>query len=201
MVKAKALTQFLFSNFGPILVFYFANHFWGLKIAVGSSIIWTAGELIYNKINKRKTTVFFLFAAAITVGFGLIDLYLQQTLFFKYEASLTSFVVGVYFATTLLGEKTLIQEFAQSQGRVGSEITLDQEYYFRFLTVTWALYQFAKAGAYFWLASRVSLEEGLVIRAILGNATFYLLLAASIFGAKTIKGVLGNLKMLPSTRI
>jgi len=35
---------------------------------------------------------------------------------------------------------------------------------------------------------------------VLGNATFYGLLAISIFGAKTIKGILGNLKMLPSTK-
>ena len=62
------------------------------------------------------------------------------------------------------------------------------------------IYLWLKSASYFWLASHVSLEEGLIIRGILGNISFYALLGISIFGAKRLKAILLQLKMMPSAR-
>jgi hypothetical protein len=35
--KLRAIARFLCDNFGPVLVFYGANHFWGLKPAIVAS--------------------------------------------------------------------------------------------------------------------------------------------------------------------
>ena len=194
------ILQFVLSNFGPLIAFYGVNHFWGLKPAVASAVAWTIGEIAYNRIKRIPTSTFFKFSAAVAILFGAIDIYLRQSVFFKYEASLTNLVSGFYFASTLWGAKPLIQEFAEKQGRMKGDLTPDRIFYFRFLTWVWAIYLWIKAGAYYWLASRVSLEQGLAVRFVLGNASFYGLLAASIFGGKYMKTALARLKLLPSSR-
>lgn len=200
MTRALSFLGFALSNFGPILVFYVANHFFGLKTAVASSIVWTLFEIASHRLRKKPLTTFFKFSAAITLVFGLIDLYLQRSLLFKYEAALSCAMVGAFFAGSLWSEKPIIRQFAEAQGRISSELNPDSEYLFKFLTVIWTIYQFSKAGFYAWIASRYSLEEGLAIRTTLGTASFYALLAISIFGAKQIKSALGRLRLLPSTR-
>lgn len=201
MNKAVGLIRFAFSNFGPILVFYSANHFLGLKVAVLSSIIWTIGETAFHIARKKPISTFFKFSAGITIAFGLVDLYLQQSFLFKYEAALSNVMVGAFFASSLFGKKPIIREFAEAQGRISKDLTPDGEYYFKFLTVVWSIYSFAKAAFYVWVASNYSLEEGLATRATVGNLSFYALLFLSIFGAKQIKFALLKLKMLPSSRM
>lgn len=200
MDKAFGLIRFAFLNFGPILVFYFANHFFGLKVGVGCAVLWTLGEIFYRLITKKPISTFFKFSATITVLFCLVDLYLEQSVLFKYEAALSNILVGAFFVSSLWAEKPIIQEFAEAQGRVSGKLSPDGEYYFRFLTVVWSIYSFVKAAFYFWVASNYSLEEGLAIRATVGNASFYALLFISIFGVKQIRFALGKMRMLPSAR-
>lgn len=200
MSKLKNILQFVLNNFGPIVVFYAANHFYGTLIAVSASLVWTVGEILLNRLRGKTASTFFKFSAAITILFGVLDLYLQRTVFFKYEASASNVLFGLYFGSTLLSKKPLLQEFAEAQGRIKDQINADGVYLFRFLTALWALYFFAKAGFYAWVASRYSLEEGLAIRGTIGSASLYGLLGISIFGAKKIKHLLGVAKLLPSTR-
>ena len=141
-----------------------------------------------------------MFSAGITIVFGLLDMYLQKSLFFKYESTVTSILFGCYFAASLRGEKPLIQEFAEAQGRIKKEISPDSSYFFRFITIVWSLYYFLKAAFYGWVATKYSLEEGLAIRGVVGNISMYGLLFVSIFGARQIKAALGKLRLLPSTR-
>lgn len=201
MSKAFGLLRFLSSNFGPILAFYIGNHFWGIRAGVVATVIWTVSEIGINLVNKKPTSTFFKFSAVIAIAFGLVDLYLQQTIFFKYEAALSNVMVGCFFAASLLGEKPVIQEFAEAQGRIEKKLSPDGEYYFKFLTVVWSLYSFLKAGFYAWVAANYNLEEGLAFRLIVGNVTFYALLLVSIFGSKQIRFLLGKLKMLPSSKV
>jgi len=201
MKKIGGLIGFLLLQFGPILVFYGANHFYGLKAALIASTIWTAGEIAFQVARKKPLSTFFKFSAAVTLVFGSLDVYLRRSVFFRYEAALTNVLVGIYFASTLFGEKPLIQEFAESQGLLANlELTSDRKYYFKFLTVMWSAYEFLMAGFYIWVASNYTLEQGLAIRGVVGNATFYGLLFISIFGAKSIKQVLGKLRLLPSSQ-
>ena len=194
------LIRFVFLNFGPLLVFYAANHFYGLKVAVLVSVIWTVGEILFKVVQKLPVSPFFLFTAAVVVIFGLVDLYLQQSVLFKFEAALSSMMMGVFFAASLFGGKPIIREIAEAQGRIAKELSPDGEYYFRFLTQAWSFSFFAKAAFYVWVALNYSLEQGLVIRGIVGSATTYGLMFVSIFGAKQIKGLLAQLGLLPSSQ-
>lgn len=200
MKKVLGLLTFLLSNFGPLLAFYIGNHFWGIRAGVIATVVWTVGEITFNWIYQRKTSTFFKFSASIAIVFGLIDVYLQQSVFFKYEGALSNVMVGLFFASSLFGEKSIIQEFAEAQGRVSGTLSPDAQYYFKFLTVVWTVYQFAKAAFYAWVAAHYTLEEGLVFRALVGNVTFYALLGISIFGSRPIIKILAKLGMLPSTR-
>ena len=200
MQKLSGLIKFALSNFGPIGIFYLANQFWGLQLAVAATVAWSIGEITIYKLRGIPIGTFFLFSAGITITFGFIDIYLQQAVLFKYEAAMTNVLVGAYFAASLFGKKTLIQEFAEAQGRVTNEITADTLYYFRFLTAVWVGYLFLKAGAYAWIAANYSLEQALVIRGTFGNVSFYGLLFLSIFCSKQIKSGLAKCKFLPSSR-
>jgi intracellular septation protein A len=200
MSKLKGMLSYALANFGPLLVFYISNHFFGLRTAIISSVVWVLGEIVFQVLNKRPLSLFFKFSALITIVFGLIDLYLQKSFLFKYEASLTNVMVGVFFALSLINEKPIIREFAEAQGRISKNLTPDGEFYFKFLTVVWACYMFIKAGFYFWVAEKYNLEEGLAIRASLGNISFYALLGLSIFASNQIKFVLAKARMLPSSR-
>jgi intracellular septation protein A len=192
------MIMFAIPNFGPIAIFYGANHLWGLRVAIVTTVTWSVFEIIFYKLRKKPISMFFLFSSGITVTFGLMDIYLQQSLFFKYEAAMSSLLVGAYFASSLLGKKTLIQEFAEAQGRVQDELTPDREFYFRFLTSIWVGYFLLKAFLYAWIAAHYSLEYALVWRGVFGNASFYGMLFLSIGCSKFIKSILTNFKLFPS---
>ncbi len=189
-----------FRNFGPLFIFYSANHFFEVKAAILVSVAWALAELAYHRAKKLPLSPFFKFLTAITVVFGMIDLYLQQSLFIHYEAALTNFIVGSVFLFSLFGNKPIIRDFAESSGRISKDLSPDNAYYFRFLTGLWSFYSFAKGIFYLWVGSHFTLEQGLAIRGIVGSATFYALLFLSLFGSKQIKFLLMKAKMLPSAR-
>ena len=53
MSKVIGLLNFALTNFGPIITFYAANHFFGLKVAVLASVVWTLGEIVFHIIRKK----------------------------------------------------------------------------------------------------------------------------------------------------
>ncbi len=201
MKKLRNLLRFVFLNFGPIVLFYAGLILSGLKAAVIVSVAWTLGEILYHKIKKKSFSKFFIFSSAVVIGFGVVDLYLQKSVLFRYEAVATNVLVGAFFGFSLFGKKPLIQEFAEAQGRMPKELTPDRAFYFRFLTSVWTFYFFLKAGFYLWVADAYGFGEGLAIRTAVGNITFYALLYASIFGSKQGRYVLGKLRLLPSSKL
>jgi intracellular septation protein A len=200
MNKLLEVIKFILVNFGPIVVFFAFNHFVGIGPAIGATILWTVAEILMRLKLRQPLSIFFILSAAITIVFGFIDLYLQKSMFIKYEAALTNFIIGTYFAASLLGKKTFIQEFAETGGKLKGEPSPDAVFYFRLMTSFWVLYQYLKAGFYVWVGLNYSLEEGLVIRGTVGNISFYCLLGISIFGSKIILGTLGKLHLTPSSK-
>ena len=87
--KLRGLLKFAFNNFGPVIVFYAVNHFYGLKPAIAVSTIFSVGEIAYKIRKGQKITGMFKFTALITLVFGAVDLYAQQSFLFKYESAVT----------------------------------------------------------------------------------------------------------------
>ena len=200
MNRVTGVLKFVFANFGPLVVFYATNHFYGLMTALVVSVIFSIGEICWKMYRREKLTMMFKYSATITLIFGGVDLFLQQSVLFKYEAALTNIFTGLFFASTLRGDTSLIEEFARKQ--VGDKpFTIDHHWYFRFLTGLWAFYFFVKAAVYCWLASRYSLEKAMLIRAVVGNVSQYALMGFSMFGARPVFMLLRKFKLLPSMRV
>ena len=200
MDKIKGIANFLYKNFGPLVVFYIANHIWGLKTATFVSLVFTVIEVIQLKAAKKEITAFFKFSAAMALLFGVLDLTLENAFFYKIEASITNLFTAFFFGITLFQNKPLIQQFAEQQGRTSKDQSEDKTYFFRLLTIVWTIYFVIKAAIYLWINLNSDVEQGLIIRSIVGNVSFGILLFVSIGLARPIWNLLMRLKVMPSTR-
>lgn len=196
MNRVVALVASLAPEFGSLIVYVALSHFVGPRAAVVGSTLYSVGAIGYYLLRGKPLTRIFLFSASMTVVFGAIDLVNQQPLMLKYEAVVTNLVTAVFFAASIFSKKSLIQDFyEQRPGAVA--MRPDLAVYFRFLTGIWVLYFVLKAGAYYWIAAHASLEQTLVIRAVAGSVSFYVLLGISIFGSKGIIHGLRRLGLMP----
>jgi intracellular septation protein A len=199
MGKLKKIFSFVFGNFGPLVVFYAANHFCGLMTAIAVSFVFSLGEIAWKLHRKEPLTMMFKYTAAVTLVFGCVDLGFQRSVLFKYEAALTNVFTGIFFASTLRGGTSIIEEAARKQ--VGDKpFNDDQRWYFRRLTMVWVAYFFLKAAAYAWLASLYSIEKAMAIRAVAGNVTLYGLMGISMFGSRPLLIFMKKHGLLPSQR-
>jgi intracellular septation protein A len=199
----SGLLAWVLRDFGPLIVFYATNHFFGFVPAIIATMVWSVGDVALVKLKKEKVSAFLKFSIAVSLGFGLVDLYFKGPFLFRYEAVLSNVVTAVFFGLTLRGEKSIIQEFAERRGiATGKPVPInpDTVYYFRLCSMVWTTYFVLKASFYAWVAWRYDLERALAIRLAVGNISFYVLLGASIFLARPIIGQLRRMKLAPSTR-
>ena len=194
--KVQAFLRFVLNNFGPLVVFYAVNHFFGLKPAIGASTVFTLAEIGTRYFRKQSITGIFLFTAVLTLVFGGVDLCAQQSFLFQYESVATSLFMAAFFGATLVSEKSIIQDYYEKSGN-SKPLTRDKVAYFRILTGVWVFYFLVKAVAYFWVARNYSLEQGLAIRTVLGSGSLYLMLFLSIVGSKKLFPLMKQLRLLP----
>lgn len=194
--KIKAAIIFAVSNFGPLIVFFGVNYFLGLKPAIAGSLLFCIAEIVYRFYRKERTTTLFKYTAVTTFVFGAFDLYADNSFLFKYEAVVTNLLTAGVFVASLSSEKSIIQDFYEKQPNA-KPMTPVKLVYFRFLTFVWISYFVLKSGIYLWLANQYSLEQGILIRVLIGSVSFYGLLFISIFGSKRLVPVMQRYKWLP----
>jgi len=178
MSKVKKVLGAVFASVGPLIVFVAAEHLLSLRWAIGISTAYTAGEIIWRKAHKQKLDQIFIFTAAMTLGFGAIDLVLNQPVFLKYEAVGTNVLTGIYFGATAFAEKSLIQE-AYEKAPGAKPVDADLAAYFRAFTAVWAGYFFVKAVGYFFIARAYDYDHALAIRTVVGNVSMFALVGLS----------------------
>ena len=188
----------LIQNFGPLIVFLVANNLAGLKPAIVATIIWSIAEFAYiTRWQRKKPTQFFYFSLGTTLLFGMIDLYSDNPMLFRFEAVLTNVITGFYFGLTVFVGKPLIQEFAEKSKSADVEAP-GAKIYLRYLTVLWAAYFFAKAAIYFFLGiSDLSIERVTIIRSALGPISFIAMLGGERVLRPQFKKGLRALGLLP----
>ena len=142
----------------------------------------------------------FLISAGIVIVFGSIDFFLQDAFLFKFEASLGNTLLGLFFAGTLFRRKTIIQEFAEAKTALPATLSDDDQFYFRVLTIVWSFYFFGKSLVYLWIATQFGMEKGLIVRTVIGNASFVVLLFVTLFSYRPSMVVLRWAGFLPSSR-
>ena len=57
--QIKRVLNFAFQNFGPLIIFYLVNHFYGIRNAIIAAIVFSFIEIIYKVIKKETFTGFF----------------------------------------------------------------------------------------------------------------------------------------------
>lgn len=175
MERLKKVLGGVFASVGPLVVFVGAEHLLNLRWAIGLSTAYTLGEVIWRKARKQKLDQVFIFTAAMTLGFGSIDLVLNQPVFLKYEAVGTNVLTGIYFGVNAYAEKSLIQA-AYEKAPNAKPVTAELAAYFRVLTLVWAAYFFVKSVGYFFVARAYDYDHALAIRTVAGNVSMFALL-------------------------
>jgi intracellular septation protein A len=197
------LVAWVFHEFGPLLVFYGTNHFFGFVPAISASMAWSVAAVVYAKVKKQPITGLLKFSIAMTVVFGAVDLLVQGPMLFKYEAVVSNLATALFFGLTLRQEKSVIQQAAERRALLsGKPLTLtpDTVYFFQLSTIVWTSYFVLKALVYLWIGANYGLEEALALRVLIGNVSFYGLLFVNIFLARPLIAALRRMKLMPSTR-
>ncbi len=201
MNKFKIFLKFILSNFGPIIGFYLVNQLWGMKVGVFASIILVIAEYLWLKHKDESISTFFYFSSGMIILFGVIDLIIQKPLFIKFEASITNLFFALFFGHSIFKEKSLIQEIAETQKKTSETQSEDKKFYFKIMTCFWSIYFLGKSIFYLWINLNASLNEGLLIRMIVGKVSLWIMLFISVGLSRQIWKLFEKLKLFPSQKI
>jgi intracellular septation protein A len=92
----KSVVFVIFNNFGPLLIFYVANHFLGLKTAIVTSTVFAVAEITFKIVRKGKIGGLLIFSTLMTLIFGVVDLYSANPFMIKYEPSVSNVLTGIW---------------------------------------------------------------------------------------------------------
>lgn len=187
-------------NFGALILFQLTKHFLELKWAIAISMVYAVAEILWLKSRGRKVSPFMLFSLGVVLAFGGLDLWLANEFFMKLESGLMNLMIAGVFGISLFREKSVVEELAESQGRISSEKSPDKTFFFRFITTIWFLYYILRAVLFTWINFNVADGESLIVKTFLGTASFYVLLAASLGLSHQLWQLLLKLRLMPSTR-
>ncbi|MBC7741255.1 MAG: septation protein IspZ [Bdellovibrionaceae bacterium] len=194
------MLSFFFINFGPIIFFYIVNLFGDLKMALLGAMVFVAAEFLWLRYNRIKPSFFFYFNSLMILVFGAFELIIQQPIFYKYEAPLANLVTALILGLTLLKEKSIVEEFAAAQGRVGGMHREDKSYFFRFYTILWTVYFLVKAVVYLYIGQSVNLEQAIVMRLAIGKISFWVMIFISAGLGRSVWKLFEKYKLFPSQR-
>ncbi len=200
LTKIRNAFDFLILNFGPLFGFYIFNHFFGFEVGIYASIVIVFTEYFCLRFRKLNINKFFYFSSAIVLIFGTADLLMKEAFFIRYEASATNLLFALFFGLSLLNEKPLVQEFAESQNRVLPESSPDTLFFFRAFTIFWCIYFLLKAAFFLWISFNVTFSEASITRIIIGNVSFWIMMFISIGLPTQIWNLMERLRLFPSQR-
>lgn len=192
--------RWILLNFGALILFQLTKHFLELKWAIAISMVYAVAEILWLKSRGRKISPFMLFSLGVVLAFGGLDLWLANEFFMKLESGLMNLMMAGVFGISLFREKSVVEELAESQGRISSEKSPDKTFFFRVITTIWFLYYILRAVLFTWMNFTITGGESLIIKTLFGTASFYVLLAASIGLSRQLWHLLLKLRLMPSTR-
>ena len=194
------MLSWFFRNFGPIIMFQSFLYFWGLKPAIVAALIFTFIEITLIKFKKQSLTPYMIFSFSLVIIFGAIDLISDNTIFFQYESAIFSLILAAYMGISMFRKKSILEELAEQQGRISTETYPDKTFFFRFMTSIWMVYFLGKSLGYYFISSRLPVQDFSLLRMIFGTVSFYILLGISLGFSRHIWMLLLKLQWMPSTR-
>ena len=196
MSRLGAVLRFAIAEFGPLIVF------WGLALALGTKAA-ILGSILFILVDAgwrwRKGlafTLLYLLVSALTLAFGLIDLWATSPFLLKYEAVVTNVATGLAFVGGALGEKPILQEVAESRGE-SFPVTAEVVGFFRLFTFVWAAYFFLKATLFLWMAMTMPMLEAMALRSVVGSISLGVMIALSVTQGRRLFFLCRRLGLLP----
>jgi intracellular septation protein A len=168
--KVQTFARFLAESFGPLVVFVVLEHTVSLLAAIISSIVAGVILVALQIARDKKVSPFTAFVASSVAIFGALDLKYRTGFFVKIEPALGNTFTGLFFLATFVLGKPIIRELAEKQS--GRKLSERASGYLRALTVVWGFFFFARAGAYVWMAYKLTLDQALAVRSIASPISF-----------------------------
>ncbi len=196
----KAGTIALLGNIAPALVFYVVNHFWGLRPAVVTTLVFTAFEIIRLKKSGKPIGKLFIFTVVMTLVFSTLDLIFAKGLFVRLEPVVTNVISAGMFGYMAYDPSMLIEAIAQI-GKADQFDHPDRLFLVRANMVLWAIYLIGKAAVYFQYNMHHSIEKDLAFRMVVGNASLAGMVVVSILFSRIIYRAFYRFELLPSQRL
>jgi intracellular septation protein A len=191
------LLRFVLSEFGPLILFYALLAAFGLKVAIGGSVLFIVLDVLRRRWRGIALTRIYKLSAGLTVAFGLIDLAVRTPFMLSYESVITSVALGCFFVAGSRGERPMIQEFAEQREGKPFPGRADVVFFFRLLTLIWAGYFFVKAAAYLWLAQTLTVAQAMEVRSVAGPVSIGIMMVVS-FQGRRLFALLRRLGWLPA---
>ena len=191
----------LIANFAPLLVYYGVLHFFGLRIAAVSTIVFCLAEAAHYRWKQRPMPKLFKFICVLTLIFGVLDIIFAEGYFVRLEPVISNLLTAGFFAYTIWSPQAIIQMIATQGGQTSSLDSPDKRFLFRVLTGIWVVYFGVKALIYLRFNLDNSIEDGLLFRAVAGNLSFLLMFVFSVVLARPLGRLLHRLRLLPSQRV
>jgi len=180
MTRIVATLRFVAAEFGPLLVFWTLASLFSVKVAIAGSLVAILVDSGVRLYRRRPFTRLYLVVAALTLGFGVVDLCVATPFMLVYEAPITSALTGLAFGVGAFGEKPMLQEIAEQRPGASFPRTEETRRFFRLFTLIWAAYFFVKAAGYLYIAANLPLKEALAARSLAGSLSLALMIALSV---------------------
>jgi uncharacterized membrane protein len=184
MARVLGILRFIVAQFGTMAVFYLLLYGFGLKVAIGGSIVFVVADAIRRHHQGVGFPQLYILTSVLTFVFGGIDLMSQTPFMIKYEAVITSLIVAASFGYSALGAKPMLQELAEQRTREIFPDRADIRVFFRALTLVWAGYFALRAAVYFWIGEAFPIEQTMAIRPLIGMPSLLVMMAISFQGRR-----------------
>ncbi len=104
----KTLIKNLSLGFLPILVFIFADIFFGLTVGLVIAIFVGIAQFAFTYFKEKRVDRFILFDVILIVGLGLVSLLLQNDIFFKLKPGLIELILAILLGFTGFSKSQLL---------------------------------------------------------------------------------------------
>lgn len=94
----RTIVKNLAVGFFPILVFIFADLFFGLTVGLIAAMVMGIAQFLITYLREKRTDFFILFDVGLIIGLGIISLLLQNDIFFKLKPGLVELILAILLA-------------------------------------------------------------------------------------------------------
>lgn len=168
----------------PALFYWAAGHFFsGFSICL-ITLIYSMSIVLLGAVKEKKFNLFGLITLLLS-GISLLGMfYFKTERFVQYNGIVTNIIMSVVFLASLLGERSLLQQFVEnSPNNFGATFKQSELYkrIWRNETIMWSVYYLIMSCFKTGLMLSVSTATYFSVNYIVSQGSFYALLAFSYY--------------------